>query len=87
MQSLKVSLNLQLNNNQKHKSKQSVKIIKQFKKQLLNLQLNKVFGDMLTFYTFICKFGAGRYVDVCIERERESARECVTHTRSLSVQH
>ncbi len=26
----------------------------------------KVFGDMLTFYTFIFKFGTVRYKDVCL---------------------
>ncbi len=58
------------------------------KKQSLNLQLNKVFGDMLTFYTFIfqsklwcrnvhlfrIKFGAVRYEDVCTYTERERVR-------------
>jgi len=44
MQSLKTNLNLQLN--QKHNQNISVK-------QSLNLQLNKFFGDMLTFYTLL----------------------------------
>ncbi len=48
MQSLKVNLNLLLNN-QKHNQNNFCK------KQSLNLQLNKVFGDMLTFCTFIFK--------------------------------
>ncbi len=81
-----MSLNLQLNN-QKHNQNNYCK--KYFKKQSLNLQLNKVFGDMLTFYTFIFKFGAVRYEDVCTahthkERERESARVCYTHSHGLS---
>ncbi len=46
---------------------------------------------MLTFYTFIFKFGAVRYEDVClhiyIERESASVSHTQTHTRSLSVQH
>ncbi len=42
----------------------------------------KGFGNMLTFYTFIIKFGVVRYVDVCvhIHKERERARVCYTHT-------
>ncbi len=42
----------------------------------------KVFGDMLTFYTFIFKFGAVRYEDVCLHIyiKRESASVSQTHT-------
>ncbi len=87
MQSLKLSLNLQLNN-QKHNIyifllKINLKVIKPAAQQR--------FGDMLAFYTFIIKFGAVRYVDVCVHTHtrREIARKCFTptHARSLSVQH
>ncbi len=79
-------LNIQLNN-QKHKSKHN--FCKKIKKvQSLNLQLNKVFGDMLTFYTFIfqSKLWVVRYKDVHIhiKRERERASVLHTHTHGFS---
>ncbi len=47
----------------------------------------KVFGDMLTFYTFIFKFGAVRYEDVCLHIyiKRERARVCHTHKHSRGL--
>ncbi len=75
MQSLKVSLNLQLNNQKHNKNhfctKINLKVIKPAAQQGL--------GDMLTFYTFIFKFESVRYEDVglhiYIKRERERERE------------
>ncbi len=98
-----MSLNLQLKQkqNQKNVCKTKIIIIKTiFKKQSLNLQLNKVFGDMLTFYIFIflvqvmmqeCSpFPHGkvvRYEDVCTcaYTRRERECECVTHTHTCMV--
>ncbi len=78
-QSLKVSLNLQLNN-QKHNQNN---ICKKINLKVIKPAAQQGFGDMLTFYSFIFKFGAVRHVDVCVHIHKE--RESVTHTHMVSL--